>query len=181
MRYRQRQKLNKFALDLKSILARPPIYDPACPEMFSTASPGNAVGFTDPSFFYCLFNRIKSLWKSRQVLRELILRQVSAVNTWQKIARSRYLHQNSVFYKLLKLLLNLGDMYHFEARWKRQILGNAEIHLENFSGQKNFRPETCGKITKSAKNWLQPTLHNPSPNQYWDAIYGILCQRSVTK
>ena len=46
---KRQNQLKKFAPNLKSVLARPPIYDRAYPKMLSTASPGNPIGITKPS------------------------------------------------------------------------------------------------------------------------------------
>ena len=39
--------------------------------------------------------------------------------------------------------------------------------------------ESSRKI--SVKNWMQPTIHIPSPQHYWDAIHGFFRLKSATK
>ena len=69
--YRKGQKqLTKIALQLKSTLARPTIYDGAYPENLRTASLGNPLRLTNSSLFLLFVQPDKNLWKSRQVLRE---------------------------------------------------------------------------------------------------------------
>ena len=95
--YRKAQKtIEKNALHLKNTLLRPPIIY---------------------NRIYCLYNRIKSFWKSRQILGKPFFCHFLAKYPWQKFTWRRNFNQNSLPYTLLGLFLNWSDMQHFEACW----------------------------------------------------------------
>ena len=95
-------------------------YNRAYPEKHSTASPVNPKGVTKPSSHLLFFhNRMKSLWKSRQVLQKPIFWQFLVINQREKIARSQNLHQNPLSHTLLSLFLSSSDIYYIEVRWTR--------------------------------------------------------------
>ena len=129
--YREGQKLIKIALHLE-YLGQATYLRPTMPWNASVCHSRQSSGHTMSSSFLMFATGEKSHWKNRQILREPNSRQFSAINPWQKFARSQNLHQTSLMYTLLKLLLHSADMYHFEARWTRQTLDNAEVHLETF-------------------------------------------------
>ena len=114
LNYRKGQKQLKKMLYIRRVPwpATYPIYDRARPEMLSTVSPGNPVDITKPrKLFLC--NRVKSLSKSRQRFRKPIFWQFSKINPWKKFAPGQNLHENSLFYLLLNMLLFSSHMYHF--------------------------------------------------------------------
>ena len=159
----QRAKTNlKYALHLKSTLARPPIYNRPC--LPWNVSPGNPVGITKPISFPLFANMIKSLRKSRKVLREPTLRQISTKNSWQKFTRSRNLRQNSYcrthFLNCCSIRVICITLRHAE-RAKLKLMPK---FIWKIIPEKIW-PESCRKISQpSAKNWMQPNLHTPWPS-----------------
>ena len=87
----------------------------AHPDKLATASPGNPMQFMKPSLLFYLYNRIKSLCKSRQILKKPMFSQLSAKNPWEQFARSRNLHQHPLLHTLLNLLLKSSGTHHFDA------------------------------------------------------------------
>ena len=107
--------IGKMLHNLKSTLARPPIYDRTYPDKLSAAPSGNPVGVTKPSSFPLFVQPNKSSLEQFDKGKP-DFRQFSAINPGEKFARTQNLHRNTPLYSLLVLLLNSKDMHQFEAR-----------------------------------------------------------------
>ena len=60
--HKMQKRLEKIAVNQKNILARPTIYDRACLEKLSKASPGNPVGNTPPSSLFLFAKQSKNIF-----------------------------------------------------------------------------------------------------------------------
>ena len=158
--YRKGQKqLERNVLHLKSTLATPPIYNRAYSEMLSTAFPGNPVCTRKPSSLLFVQPDRKFLEESTKLEGTYVL-TIFGNKSMRKITRSQNLNQNSLLYILLKLFLNSSSLRHAE----RAKLWIIEKFIRKFIFWTKFFGQNIVKNRKvSAKDWMQLTLHIPSP------------------
>ena len=102
-----------------------------------------------PIYFYCFYNRMKSVRKSWEVLNKPIFWQLAAENPWQSFVRSQNLLQYPLLDTLLNLLLKSSDTHHFEASLARWTLDYVEPFLKTLISSESFRTKSCGKIRTS--------------------------------
>ena len=103
--------LEIIALHPKSILASPAICYRTYLEKLRLLLQALYWASRSPVYCCCFYNRMKSLWNSRQALREPIFFSHFS----PKFARSRILHQNPLFCTLPNLFLSSCDSHPFEA------------------------------------------------------------------
>ena len=93
------QTIGKIALNLKTTLARPLVYDRAYLEKFSTASPGNPVGVSKPSLLSLIVQQGKKFFEESASLMKTQFLTIFGNKSMQKVhSESKLVSKPSVIH-----------------------------------------------------------------------------------
>ena len=135
-----------------------------------------------PVYFYCFYNWIKTHWKSRQILKEPIFWPFSE-KTHEKsslgVETFITIHCCTFFFNCFSIQMICITLRPAEgAKFER----NQKFIWKFIFLHKKIWAKTFWKVGKLwAKNLMQLMYAILSHNQLWDAINGMLGQRSATK